>query len=61
MSSITLADGTVVTDHEQMVVVAWNFYKQRMGTTNAINMQYDLDALTTRELLIAAHVTAGCL
>ena len=45
MASITLADGTVISDHEQMAAVAWNCYKQRMGTTNAIDMQYDLDVL----------------
>ena len=45
ISSLKLADGHVVTEHEEMAAVAWSCYRQRMGSTVGIDMCLDLDAL----------------
>jgi hypothetical protein len=48
ISSLVLPDGHVVSDHEQMAGVAWNAYKQRLGTSTDISMRFDLDRLVGR-------------
>ena len=45
ISSLLLPDGHVVTDHDQMASVAWECYKQRMGTSQGIQMRFNLSAM----------------
>lgn len=47
ISSLQLPDGHVVSDHDQMAAVAWSCYKQRMGTSREIDMQFNLPDLIT--------------
>ena len=48
MASLQMSDGHIVTDHGQMASIAWDCYKQRMGTSNGINMLFDLNSLVKR-------------
>ena len=48
MASLQMSDGHIVTDHDQMASIAWDCYKQRMGTSNGINMLFDLNSLVKR-------------
>ena len=47
ISSLELPDGHLVTDHDQMATVAWNCFRDRMGTSRDITLRFDLDALIT--------------
>jgi hypothetical protein len=37
--------GNEITDHDQMAGVLWNSYKERMGRSEGIEMQFDLSRL----------------
>jgi hypothetical protein len=39
------SDGNEVTEHESMAALLWTDYKNRMGTTEGIDMQFDLDRI----------------
>ena len=41
-------DGREVTDHQEMAGLLWASYKDRMGTKEDINMQFDLQRLLKR-------------
>ena len=45
ISSLELPDGHTVTDHDQMAAVAWNCFKDRMGSSRGITIKFDLDSL----------------
>jgi mannosylglycoprotein endo-beta-mannosidase len=45
IEQIQNSEGQVVTQHEEIAAVAWICYKERMGTSNGINMQLDLSEL----------------
>ena len=45
ISSLELPDGHKVTDHDQLAAVAWNCFKDRMGSSRGINLRFDLDNL----------------
>jgi hypothetical protein len=42
ISQLTLSDGTVVTDHKEKEQVIFNAYKERLGTSHAPEMLFDL-------------------
>jgi hypothetical protein len=42
------AYGNEITDHEKMVGMLWNNYKERMGKSEGISMQFDLQSLLPR-------------
>jgi hypothetical protein len=46
--SLMAEDGRIVTDHEEMAVVAINCYKNRMGTQKGISMCLNLQNLLHR-------------
>jgi hypothetical protein len=46
--SLQLTDGHIVTDHDQMANIAWSCYKERMGTSQGINMLFHLQHLIRR-------------
>jgi hypothetical protein len=46
--SLITEDGRTVTKHEEMVVVAWNCYRNRMGTSRGIDMCLDFQHLLHR-------------
>jgi mannosylglycoprotein endo-beta-mannosidase len=39
------SQGNEVSDHDQMAVMVWNSYRDRMGRSEGISMQFDLAAL----------------
>jgi hypothetical protein len=43
--SLTLADGTVVSDHELKVGALWNSFRDRLGISEFTNMTFDLHFL----------------
>jgi hypothetical protein len=45
---LTAADGRQVSDHEEMAGLLWSSYKERMGMTEGISMQFDLASLLTK-------------
>ena len=45
ISSLELPDGHKVTNHDQLADVAWNCFKDRMGSSRGINLRFDLDNL----------------
>jgi hypothetical protein len=48
ISVLKAADGRMVSDHDEMAGLLWSEYKERLGTSVPINMQFDLDRLITR-------------
>jgi hypothetical protein len=48
ISMLTAADGRQVSDHEEMAGLLWSSYKERMGMTEGISMQFDLASLLTK-------------
>ena len=45
IASLRLPDGSVVSDHSQMVGIIWSCFKNRMGTFRGIVMGFDLSSL----------------
>jgi hypothetical protein len=41
-------NGNEITDHDQMAGLLWNSYNSRMGNSEGISMQYNLDTLIKR-------------
>jgi hypothetical protein len=39
------SDGNEVTEHQSMATLLWTDYKNRMGTPEGIDMQFDLDRI----------------
>jgi hypothetical protein len=48
ISVLKAADGRMVSDHDEMAGMLWSEYRERLGTSVPINMQFDLDRLITR-------------
>jgi exonuclease III len=48
ISMLTATDGRQVTDHEEMAGLLWSSYKERMGRTEGICMQFYLASLLTK-------------
>ena len=48
ISMLRAADGREVSDHQEMAAMLWSCYKDRMGQSTGIQMQFDLDRLLTR-------------
>jgi hypothetical protein len=48
ISSLIAEDGSVVTDHSHMAGMLWACYKERMGSSEGINMQFDLSRILQR-------------
>jgi hypothetical protein len=42
---LTVDDGRQVLDHEEMADMLWASYKSRMGTSEGISMQFDMNSL----------------
>jgi mannosylglycoprotein endo-beta-mannosidase len=42
------ADGIEITNHDQMAGMLWNSYKERMGKSEGIDMQFNLQVLLNR-------------
>jgi hypothetical protein len=42
------SQGNEVSDHDQMAIMLWNSYRDRMGRSEGISMQFDLAALLPR-------------
>ncbi|XP_071683219.1 uncharacterized protein [Lolium perenne] len=45
ISMLTTVDGRQVSDHAEMAGLLWSSYKERMGMSEGISMQFDLAAL----------------
>jgi hypothetical protein len=50
ISMLTAVDGRQVSDHAEMAGLLWSSYKERMGMSEGISMQFDLAALTLQEM-----------
>jgi mannosylglycoprotein endo-beta-mannosidase len=48
ISMIKDADGRVVNDHAEIAALLWSSYRDRMGNSEGINMQFDLPRLINR-------------
>jgi hypothetical protein len=40
ISNLQVADGHIVSDRDWMAAEAWSYYKQRMGTSVGVEMQF---------------------
>ena len=48
IAMIKADDGRMVSDHEEMAGILWSSYKDRMGCSHGIDMQFELSRLITR-------------
>lgn len=48
IASLKREDGSEITDHTEMAGMLWASYKGRMGSTEGIEMQFDLDNIITK-------------
>jgi hypothetical protein len=48
---LTAADGRQVSDHAEMAGLLWSSYKERMGMSEGISMQFDLATILEKFLV----------
>lgn len=48
ISSLRLVDGSTITDHEKIAGCFWSSFKNRMGSSQGINLAFDLQSLIPR-------------
>jgi hypothetical protein len=48
ISMLKDSDGRVVNDHDEIAALLWSSYRDRMGNSEGINMQFDLPRLINR-------------
>ncbi|XP_071677274.1 uncharacterized protein [Lolium perenne] len=48
ISSLVASDGREIRDHDQMAGLLWASYKERMGSSEGISMQFDLSRILNR-------------
>jgi mannosylglycoprotein endo-beta-mannosidase len=48
ISMIKTSDGRIVNDHDEIAALLWSSYRDRMGNSEGINMQFDLPRLINR-------------
>jgi hypothetical protein len=48
ISSLKAADGRIVSNHDEMASMLWSEYRERLGTSIPIQMQFDLASLIAK-------------
>jgi hypothetical protein len=57
ISMLKTEDGRVISDHDEMAGLLWASYKDRMGTSQGIDMKFDMSRIVAKVEGLEEHST----